>query len=72
MDKAEIVKMINDINKRINEVEYKLEKYLLNKHQENEGSITDTDMAVMELANIIESLSSNSEIDSIEEESNND
>ena len=49
----EILKAINDLNKRINDIEYKMEKYLLGKHEESKEAITDTDMAVMELAEII-------------------
>lgn len=53
---AEVLKAINNISKRINEVEKRLDDYFSNRHEENSSAITDTDMAVMELAGIIDEI----------------
>lgn len=42
---AEVAKTINDLSKRMTEMEFKLEKFLLSKHEENKNNITDVDGA---------------------------
>ena len=49
MDK-ETAKAINDVYKRINKVEAKLEQLLLEKYEKNKESIESIDGAIMELA----------------------
>lgn len=49
----EVLKAINDVSRRLGEVEQKLDEYFLEKHLINSASIEDTDMAVMELAALI-------------------
>lgn len=51
----DVSKAINNLSKRLNEVERKLDQYFLEKHEINSRSIEDTDTAVMELAKIITS-----------------
>lgn len=52
----DVSKAINNLSKRLNEVERKLDQYFLEKHEINSRSIEDTDTAVMELAKIITSI----------------
>lgn len=52
----DVSKAINNLSKRLNEVERKLDQYFLEKHEINSHSIEDTDTAVMELAKIITSM----------------
>lgn len=52
----DVSKAINNLSKRLNEVERKLDQYFLEKHKINSRSIEDTDTAVMELAKIITSI----------------
>lgn len=46
----EVLKAINNVSKRLNEIELKLNNYFLEKHQTNSDAIIDTDIALMELA----------------------
>lgn len=46
---------INEISKRLNEVEYKLEQYLLGKHEENKAHIGTTDDGLVDIAAILDS-----------------
>lgn len=57
----EVAQAINNVTKRLNEMEQKLDNYFLMKHEENKSAITDTDMAIMELAGLIENLSQEEE-----------
>lgn len=50
---AEVAKAINNVSKRLNEVERQLEQFLLGKHEENKTSIETTDGGVAELADLI-------------------
>lgn len=52
----ETAKAINNISKRLNAVEHKLDAYFLQKHLENSNSIVDTDTAVMELGELVSEL----------------
>lgn len=52
----DVSKAINNLSKRLNEVERKLDQYFLERHEINSRSIEDTDTAVMELAKIITSI----------------
>ncbi len=49
----EIAKAINNLSKKLNAVEQKLDNYFLEKHNINSDSIIDTDTAVMELAELV-------------------
>lgn len=55
---AEVAKAINDLSKRMTEMEFKLEKFLLSKHEENKNNITDVDGAISDLAEIVSEISS--------------
>lgn len=52
----EVLKAINAVSKRLTEVEQKLDQYFLEKHEANSNSIVDTDAAVMELAELISTM----------------
>ena len=49
----ETAKAINNLSKKVNEMIERLDNYFADKHNENKSSIEDTDMAVMELAELI-------------------
>ena len=55
MDKETAV-AINNLTKRINEVERKLESYFLSKHEENASSIEINDGAIQELAELVSAM----------------
>lgn len=48
-----ILKEINYVKKRLNEVEQKLENFLLDKHKDNAEAIAVSEEAVMDLAAMI-------------------
>lgn len=52
MDK-DTAKAINALSNKVNDVIERMDKYFSDKHIENKTSIEDTDMAVMELAQLI-------------------
>lgn len=47
-----VLKAINDVNKRLNELTQKVENYLLGRHEENSEAINVTESALMEVAAI--------------------
>lgn len=53
----DVLKAINAINKRLNEVEQKVEKFLLDKHEINAEAIAIAEEAMMELAGAISEMS---------------
>ena len=55
MDKETAV-AINNLTKRINEVERKLESYFLIKHDENASNIEINDGAIQELAELVSAM----------------
>ena len=52
MDK-ETAMAINNLSKRMTEMERKLEEFLLNKHDENVANIDTIDNAIQDLAEVI-------------------
>jgi len=64
----ETAKAINNVSKRLNVVERKLDAYFLQKHLENSNSIVDTDTAVMELGELVSELLGATNTDATEEE----
>lgn len=53
----DVLKAINDVNKRLNEVERKVENFLLEKHETNAEAIAIAEEAMMELAGAISEIS---------------
>lgn len=53
----DVVKAINAVNKRLNEVERKVENFLLEKHETNAEAIAIAEEAMMELAGAISEMS---------------
>ena len=49
----ETAKAINALSNKVNDMIERLDNFLVDKHNENKQSIEDTDMAVMELAELI-------------------
>ncbi|MCM1297045.1 MAG: hypothetical protein NC311_16015 [Muribaculaceae bacterium] len=49
----ETAKAINNLSKRLNDVERKLEEFLLAKHEENREAISTTDGGVVDIAEIV-------------------
>lgn len=49
----ETAKAINNVSKRLNEVEKKLESFLLGKHKENRESIAVTDGGLVDVAEAV-------------------
>ena len=52
----EVAKAINDLSKRMNEMENKLEKFLLEKHEDNKGNIDAIIEGMDDLATTIDSM----------------
>lgn len=52
----EVLKLINGVHKRINEVELKLEQFLLSKHETNAEAIAVSEEAVLDLASLVSEL----------------
>ncbi|MCM1089131.1 MAG: hypothetical protein NC419_13325 [Muribaculaceae bacterium] len=50
---AETAKAINNISKRLNSVEQKMESYLLERHEENKEAIATTDGGVVDIADVV-------------------
>lgn len=57
----EVAKAINDLSKRMNEMENKLEKFLLEKHEDNKGNIDAIIEGVDDIASTIVSMQSTEE-----------
>lgn len=55
MDKETAI-AINNISKRLSEVERKLEAYFLSKHEENASNIQINDGAIQELAELVSAM----------------
>lgn len=49
----QILKAINNVSKRLNEVECKLESFLLDKHEENKEAINISDGGIVDIAEIL-------------------
>ena len=50
---AYTIKAINNLSKRLNDVEYKLESFLLSKHKENKEAIEISDGGIVDLAEML-------------------
>lgn len=50
---AEVAKALNKILKRLNEVELKMEQFLLSKYHENKESINLTEVGIMDMADVL-------------------
>lgn len=50
---AEVAKALNKILKRLNEVELKMEQFLLSKYHENKESINLTEVGIMDVADVL-------------------
>jgi len=55
MDK-ETAMAINNLSKRMTEMERKLEEFLLNKHDENVANIDTVDNAIQDLAELVSAM----------------
>lgn len=58
---ATVARELKQIRDKINEVERKVENFLLDRHQENKDAIAISEEAVMELAEMVSALTENEE-----------
>lgn len=58
----DVLKAINDVNKRMNAMEKKLEDFLLDKHQINADAIAIAEEAMLDLAGAISEMSEMQEV----------
>lgn len=50
---AEVAKAINNVSKRLNEVESRLDQFFMEKHNESTKSIETTDGGLVEVADLV-------------------